>query len=646
MADSNADTPNASADDPVSGDGRPSDEPTPNASADESASAKPAGPSKPEDPTYRDGIDGQLLRRIITYLAPYKGWVGLAFMLVMVAAFLGPLRPKLIQVAIDDYIVLGDAEGLLRMVLLLLAVLVGEGVLSFVNSYLTQWIGQNAIYDVRIKVYRHILRQPLRFFDRLPLGKLITRTTSDVESLSDVMSAGLVTILGDLFRIVFIASFMFALNWQLALVTLSVMPLMVGLTFWFKKRVRIQFRETRKQVARINSFIQEHVTGMRIVQAFNREREELRRFKEVNNDNRVAQIKTIFYFALFYPAVEIIAAIALGLVLWVGGVRALDDVLTVGVLIAFIQYARQFFEPIRNLSDQYNTLQSAMAGAERIFGLLDDNQAIREQADAAPVPRFNGEIEFRNVWFTYDYPVSADDAAVNWILRDVSFKVAPGESVAVVGATGAGKSTIINLLLRFYEIQKGQILVDGRDICTMRLADLRRHIGLVLQDVFLFSGSVAHNLTLGDPAVTDVQVRAATRLIGADRFIERLPDQYEQDVRERGASLSHGQRQLLAFARAMIYNPSILVLDEATSSIDTESEQLIQDALERLVEGRTSVVIAHRLSTIQHADQILVMHRGRLHERGTHQELLGLGGLYRKLYELQYKEQELVNGER
>ncbi|MEM9663458.1 MAG: ABC transporter ATP-binding protein [Bacteroidota bacterium] len=646
MADSNADTPNASVDDPVSGDGRPSDEPTPNASADESASAKSAGPSKPEDPTYRDGIDGQLLRRIITYLAPYKGWVGLAFMLVMVAAFLGPLRPKLIQVAIDDYIVLGDAEGLLRMVLLLLAVLVGEGVLSFVNSYLTQWIGQNAIYDVRIKVYRHILRQPLRFFDRLPLGKLITRTTSDVESLSDVMSAGLVTILGDLFRIVFIASFMFALNWQLALVTLSVMPLMVGLTFWFKKRVRIQFRETRKQVARINSFIQEHVTGMRIVQAFNREREELRRFKEVNNDNRVAQIKTIFYFALFYPAVEIIAAIALGLVLWVGGVRALDDVLTVGVLIAFIQYARQFFEPIRNLSDQYNTLQSAMAGAERIFGLLDDNQAIREQTDAAPVPRFNGEIEFRNVWFTYDYPVSADDAAVNWILRDVSFKVAPGESVAVVGATGAGKSTIINLLLRFYEIQKGQILVDGRDICTMRLADLRRHIGLVLQDVFLFSGSVAHNLTLGDPAVTDVQVRAATRLIGADRFIERLPDQYEQDVRERGASLSHGQRQLLAFARAMIYNPSILVLDEATSSIDTESEQLIQDALERLVEGRTSVVIAHRLSTIQHADQILVMHRGRLHERGTHQELLGLGGLYRKLYELQYKEQELVNGER
>ncbi|ARA95207.1 antibiotic ABC transporter ATP-binding protein [Rhodothermaceae bacterium RA] len=570
---------------------------------------------------------------------PYKGWVALAFLLVMTAAFLGPLRPKLVQVAIDDYIVAGDLDGLQRMILILIAVLVGEGVLSFINAYLTQWIGQQAIYDLRTRVYRHIQRQSLRFFDRTPIGRLITRTTSDVESLSDVLSAGVVTILGDLFRIVFIAYFMFSLNWILALVTLAVVPLMLGITMWFKQKVRVQYRETRKQVARLNSFMQEHVTGMTIVQAFNREREEMRRFRAINDDHRAAQIKTIFYFALFWPAVEIISSVALGLVIWIGGLRAMTGTLTLGVLIAFIQYARQFFEPIRNLSDQYNTLQSAMAGAERIFGLLDEDHAIEEAAAPVPIDRLRGAIEFRNVWFTYD-DLPADGSEPNWILRDVSFKAEPGTSVAIVGATGAGKTTIINLLLRFYEIQRGQILVDGIDIRRLRLADLRRHIGLVLQDVFLFSGSVEDNITLGDPSITPEQVRAAAASIGADRFIQRLPAAYGQDVRERGASLSHGQRQMLSFVRALVYDPEILVLDEATSSVDTESEHLIQEALEKLMQGRTSLIIAHRLSTIQHADQILVMHRGELRERGTHQQLLALGGLYRKLYELQYKEQE------
>ena len=585
------------------------------------------------------GFDGRLLGRIVSYLMPYKGWVALAFVLVMITAFLGPLRPKLVQLAIDDYIVEGDLVGLQTIILLLLGALVFEGVLGFANAYLTQWIGQQAIYDVRTRVYRHIQRQSLRFFDRTPIGKLITRTTSDVEALSDVLSAGVVVIMGDLFRLIFITAFMFSLNWVLALVTLGVMPLMLWVTFWFKRKVRTQYRETRKQVARLNSFLQEHVTGMSIVQLFNREQEEMRRFGAINDEHRIAQIKTIFYFALFWPAVDIIASTAIGLVLWVGGVRAMSGVLTVGVLIAFVQYARQFFEPIRNLSDQYNTLQSAMAGAERIFGLLDEDHALKEREEPVAVERLRGRIEFHNVWFSYD-DMPEDGQEPNWVLRDVSFTIEPGQSTAIVGATGGGKTTIISLLMRFYDIQKGQILIDGIDLCDYTLHDLRQHIGLVLQDVFLFSGSVERNLTLEDPDVTLAQVKEAAALIGADRFIERLPGGYQQDVRERGASLSHGQRQLLSFVRVLVYDPEVLVLDEATSSVDTETEHAIQQALEKLLEGRTSLIIAHRLSTVRHADQILVMHKGCLRERGTHDELLARDGLYRKLYELQYKEQE------
>ena len=583
-------------------------------------------------------VEGRLLRRIGGYLMPYKYWVLVAIVLTVGAAYLGPLQPKLVQVAIDRYIVPGDLGGLQFMILLLVAALVGEGILSFARGYLTQWIGQQAIYDLRTKVYRHIQRQSLSFFDRTPVGRLITRATSDVEALSDVLSAGLVVILGDLFRLAFILYFMFALNWVLALVVIAVMPLMVYATIKFQEKVRDQYRETRTQVARLNAFLQEHVSGMRIVQAFSREREEMRRFSGINDDHRAAQVRAVFYFAIFWPTVDIIGSLALGLVIWFGGVHAMTGTLTLGVLVAFIQFARQFFEPIRNLSDQFNTLQSAMAGAERIFGLLDEDHTIKEAPDAAPVERFSGRISFRNVWFTYDKVEEGKEP--NWILRDVSFDVEPGQSVAIVGATGAGKSTIINLLLRFYDIQRGDILIDGRDIRTMRLADLRRHIGLVLQDVFLFSGSVERNVTLENPDVSPEVVRRAAQLVGADRFFERLPGGYAQDVRERGASLSHGQRQLLSFVRALVYDPEVLVLDEATSSVDTETEHLIQQALERLMEGRTSIVIAHRLSTIQHADQILVMHRGQVRECGNHQQLLALGGLYRKLYELQYREQE------
>jgi ATP-binding cassette subfamily B protein len=593
------------------------------------------------DKTTRDeapGLDRRLLWRLAGYLWPYRGWVALAFCTVMAEAFLGPLRPKLVQVAIDRHIVEGDWSGLQQIILMLVGVLVVEAGLSFVNDYLTQWIGQRAIYDIRTKVYRHIQRQSLRFFDRTPVGRLITRVTNDVESLSDMLSAGVVRILGDLFRIVFIASFMFMLEWRLALVTLAVMPLMMAAVAWFRRKVREQYRETRRQIARLNAFLQEHIGGMKIVQLFNREAEELRRFREINDAHRQAQIKTVFYFALFWPAVQLVSDTALGLVLWVGGLRALEGTLTLGVLIAFIQYVRQFFEPIRNLSDQYNMLQSAMAGAERIFGLLDQDTALPEPARPVRVERLRGHIEFRNVWFTYD-ELPTDGQEPNWVLRDVSFTVEPGQHLAIVGATGAGKTTIINLLLRFYDVQRGQILVDGHDVRDYALRDLRRHIGLVLQDVFLFSGTVLDNITLGDPSIPFEKVQEAARLIGADRFIERLPNGYFQDVRERGLTLSHGQRQLLSFVRALVYDPEVLVLDEATSSVDTETEQLIQRAMETLLRGRTAIIIAHRLSTIQHADQILVMHRGEIRERGTHQELLARDGLYRKLYELQFMEQ-------
>lgn len=586
------------------------------------------------------GIDRQLLLRIITYLAPYKKWVAVAFVSVMTVAFLGPLRPKLVQITIDRDIVTGDLEGLQSMIMILMGVLIAEGVISFVNAYLTQWIGQRAIYDLRTKVYRHIQRQPLRFFDRTPIGKLITRVTSDVESLSQVLSAGVVTILGDMFKLLFIAYFMFTLSWLLAVVTLAVMPLMLIASFWFKKKVRDQYRETRKQVARLNSFLQEHVTGMRIVQIFGREREEMRRFTEINDSHRQAHIRTIFYFALFWPAIDIVASTALGMVIWFGGLSAMSGTLTLGILIAFIQYARQFFEPIRNLSDQFNTLQSAMAGAERIFDLLDRDDSLKEPDEPVRQSVVTGRIEFQNVWFSYDPDAMPDDGEAEWVLKDVSFVVEPGQSLAIVGATGAGKTTIINLLLRFYDIHKGSILVDGVDVKRIMLTDLRNRIGLVLQDVFLFSGSVEQNITLDNPEISIDQVKAAATAIGASGFINRLPTKYQYEVRERGMSLSYGQRQLLSFARALVYDPDILVLDEATSSVDTETEEIIQTGLKTLMKGRTTVAIAHRLSTVQHADQILVMHHGTVRERGNHQQLLSQDGMYRRLYELQYRDQE------
>jgi ATP-binding cassette subfamily B protein len=595
------------------------------------------------------GLDRRLVRRMGAYLWPYRGWVALAVGLTLSAALLGAVRPWLTQIAIDDYIVEGDLQGLRWIILALVGALVVEGGMAFVNEYLTKWIGQQAIYDLRTEVFEHVTEQRLGFFDETPIGRLITRPTSDVESINQVLSSGLVVILGDLARLVFITGFMFYIDWVLALVVLGVMPFMVGVMIWFRRHAREQYRKTRKQVARLNSFMQEHVTGMSVVQLFGREEEEMRRYESINADNRHAQIQTIFYFALFWPAIALITDAALGAVLWIGGLRAMaGSALTAGVLIAFIQYARQFFRPIRNLSNQYNTLQRAMAGAERIFRLLDDERALPEVENPAEIDGFRGRIEFDGVWFTYDDLPSGWEAQgppePNWILKDVSFTVEPGQTAALVGATGAGKTTIINLLLRFYEIQRGEIRIDGVPLRELRLKRLRQRVGLILQDVFLFSGSVERNLTLEDESVTENQMRRAAEAVQADDFIEALPDGYQQDVKERGASLSHGQRQLLAFVRALIYDPAVLVLDEATSSVDTETEELIQQAVGRLMKGRTSLAIAHRLSTVEDADLILVLHKGEIRERGTHQELLAMDGLYRRLYELQYAEQVPLPG--
>ena len=580
----------------------------------------------------RKGLDQKVLRRIIGYLKPYKYWVFLAFILVLTASFLGPLQPKLIQVAIDDFILSNNLEGIEVIFLFFLGAALLESFLGFANTYFTQWIGQKTIHDIRTEVYRHLQKQPLSFFDRTPIGRLISRTISDVESLSEILSAGVVLIMGDLFRLFFIAAFIFSLDWRLALVTLSVVPSMLWVTMWFKRSVLGEYRKIRFQVARMNSFLQEHILGMRIVQLFRREKVTMERFGKINDLHRSAYLRSIFFHSLFWPAVDIITNVAVGLILWVGGIRALIGGLTVGVLIAFIQYARQFFNPIRQLSVHFNTLQSAIAGAERIFDVLDNDYSIQKTAPPKPdgIEGLNGHIEFRNVWFSYD------EEDPNWVLKDISFKIRPGEKVAIVGSSGGGKTTIINLLMRFYEIQKGQILIDGRDIGFYSIRYLRWHIGLVLQDTVLFTGTVEANISLNNPAITLEDVVAASKQIGAHEFIEKLSGGYQHILNDQGSTLSHGERELLSFVRMMVYDPDIIILDEPTSSIDTETEAILQHAFERLVGTRTSLTIAHRLSTIRDSDNILVIHKGVLVQQGTQEQLLDQAGLFRTLYEMQY----------
>lgn len=580
-----------------------------------------------------ESVDSVLIKRLYHFFEPYKWWALVAIALTLSAAFLGTVRPKLTQIAVDDYISVGDIDGLLWIVFLLGIALVGEFIVLIFNTYITRWFGQGVLFRIRNAVFEKIQGLHVQFFDKNPIGRLITRTTSDIEALSELLSDGIVNMLGDLFRIFFILTFMLMMSWELTLISVLVLPILFYSTFWFKGKVRVAYLDVRDQIARLNSFVQEHINGMAIVQLFNRENKEKERFEAINEDHKDAHIKTIFYFSIFWPIVEVLASVAMALVVWYGGARALMDQVTFGVLLAFIQYVRQFFNPIRGLSEKYNTLQSALASSERLFDVLDTENKVLETMEPIRPEKVEGNIEFRNVTFRYN-------GDQELILNDVSFEAKSGELLAVVGATGAGKSTLINLLLRYYDIEEGEILLDGIDIKKMSLRYLRSNFGLVLQDNALFSGSILDNITLGNESITREQVIQASKEVEAHNFIKKLPGTYDFELQERGASLSMGQRQLICFVRAMVYDPKILILDEATSSVDSETEELVARACKRMMKGRTSIVIAHRLSTIQGADNILVMHRGRIPEKGSHKQLVKHNdGIYRKLYELQYKEQ-------
>ncbi len=571
-------------------------------------------------------FDRRLMARLLHYLAPYRLSIVLAIAILLVSSLLQLVGPYLVKVAIDDYIRPGNIAGLNRVALLYLAVLIAAFIFRYLQVIITYWIGQRAMLDLRMEVFTHIEKQSLSFFDRNPVGRLMTRVGSDVEVLQEMLSMGVITIFGDIFTLVGIVIAMLVINWRLALVSFVVLPLLFGVTLLFRMRVRRSFRTIRQKVSAMNSFLNEHISGMTVVKLFNREEEAAARFDRINGEHRQAFIKAIFYYAVFFPTVEIIGALAVALLLGFGGFQIIAGAMTFGALVAFIEYLEKFYRPVQDLAEKYNILQSAMAAAERIFAVLDTEPLITDPANPLLLERSRGEIEFRNVRFAYQ---EGED-----VLHDLSFTVAAAEMVAIVGATGAGKTSVISLLNRLYEPQEGEILLDGRDIRLYRQADLRRQMAVVLQDVFLFSGTVRENISLGNPAITPAMVEEAARRVQADGFIRRLPQGYDTEVGERGDLLSVGQKQLLSFARALAHDPPILILDEATSSVDSETESLVQEALEVLFAGRSSIVIAHRLSTIVGSDRIITLHKGRIREEGTHRELLQKDGLYSKLYRL------------
>ncbi|MYH29552.1 MAG: ABC transporter ATP-binding protein [Acidobacteria bacterium] len=593
--------------------------------------------------------DARLMRRLLGYLRPHRRSVGVALATIAAGSVLQLAQPWLTKVAIDDHIAPGDLDGLDRIALAFLLVLAGSFVLEYVQTWTMQMMGQRIMFDLRMEIYRHLQRLDLRFYDRNPVGRLMTRVTSDVDTLNELFTSGVVTVFRDVFMLAGIMIVLLWMDWRLALVTFAVLPAIAWVTHWFRMNARESYRRVRLQIARINAFLQENISGMATVQLFRREARNFEQFAGINRAHRDANLESIFYYATFYPAIEVLGAVATALIVWYGGGRALQDTVELGALVAFLQYSQRFFKPISDLSEKFNILQSAMASSERIFGLLDTPVEIASpaapapRADSSPAPGLGPRpalapppgavrIRFEHVWFAY----RGDE----YVLRDVSFEVGAGERVGVVGATGAGKTTLINLLMRFYDVDRGRITVDGVDVREMPLADLRQRFGLVLQDVYLFSGSVRENIRLGHDAIGDAAVQAAARSVHADRFIERLPAGLDSEVGERGATLSVGQRQLLSFARALAFAPEVLLLDEATSSVDTDTERLIQDALHVLMAERTTIAIAHRLSTVQDMDQILVFHKGELREAGTHQQLLARRGLYHTLYQLQYRDQE------
>ncbi len=589
--------------------------------------------NRQDDEILGKAYDAKLMKRLLSYIKPYRKYVFFAILLNIFVAALGPLRPYLTKIAIDNYIAKSDFYGLTLISVLLLLSLILQAVIQYFLTYATQFLGQKTLYDLRVQLFSHVQKLALKFFDKTPIGRIVTRTTNDVESLGELFSSGIVMVFSDIFIILWILGFMFSLDVNLSLVTLSVLPILIYGTFLFRKKVRESYRNVRFHLARLNSYMQEHITGINVVQIFGKENEEFKNFSSINADHRDANIKSIFYYAIFYPSVELISSLAIALIIWYGGGEVIQGTITIGVLFAFVQYVEMFFRPIRDLSEKYNILQTSMASSERIFNLLDNKTFINNPANPIPLKDIKGHIQFKDVWFAYD-----DN---NYVLKNINFEIKPGESVAIVGHTGAGKSTLINVLTRFYDISKGTILIDGLDIRQIDKRELRKHISIVLQDVYLFSGNIKSNITLDNDEISIEEVRRAAELVGADKFIENLPNKYDEEVKERGATLSVGQKQLISFARALAYNPEILILDEATSSIDTDSEKIIQNAIQKLLINRTSIVIAHRLSTIQNADKIIVLHKGEIKEIGKHQELLAKKGIYFKLYQLQYKDQEI-----
>jgi ATP-binding cassette subfamily B multidrug efflux pump len=592
--------------------------------------------------------DSQLTKRLFGYLRPYKGWVALAGLLTIPIAPLAAVGPVLFERSIDLYIepalhhqiaMTAGVTGLGWMSLLFLATLVLGFAFQYAQVRVMQKVGQETMYDLRKEIFDRLQHLPMTFYDKSPVGRLVTRVTTDVDALNDLFASGVAAMLNDALLLILFVVLMLRMNWKLALATFAVMPFIFLATWMFRNRVRDANRRIRTAIARINAFLQEHISGMSVVQLFNREKKAREQFAELNRVHMEAYKDAILAFALFYPVVEFLGVLAIIAVFWFGGLRVLAAAVPVGVLIAFMQYAQRFFQPIQDLSDKFNILQAAMAASERIFKLLDEPIPVEKFTVGKSLTDVRGEIEFRNVWFAYtggDNPGEED-----WVLRDVSFRVEPGQTIAIVGHTGAGKTTTIQLLLRFYDIQRGQILLDGVDIREFDVRDLRRQFGIVLQDPFLFSGTLESNVRLGSEGVDRAAVDSALREVGLGPFVDSLPQGLDTQVSERGATFSVGQRQLVSFARALAHNPRFLILDEATSSVDTRTEMMIREALDRLLSGRTAIVIAHRLSTIQHADRILVFHKSRLREQGTHQELLAQRGIYYRLYQLQYKDQEL-----
>jgi ATP-binding cassette subfamily B protein len=582
-----------------------------------------------EEEALGKAYDKRLMRRLLAYTKPYRLVMVIAVLLLLLVSVAQVYQARLIQEGVDNYITPGVSDGFTTIMWLFFAVIAVSFVGSFAQAYMTQWLGQRIQYTIRMQVFAHLQRLHLSFYDKNPVGRLVTRVTNDVNTLNEMFSSGVVDIFGDLFMLILIISYMLYINWGLALITFAVVPLMVIATLIFKSKARGAYRDVRTRLARVNAYLQEHITGMSIVQLCRQEKNAYDKFDEINSDLRAVHQRSIYYYALFFPVVELFGAVAVGLVLYYGGLRILASELTLGELVAFLYLVERFFRPLRDLAEKYNILQSSMASSERVFKLLDTKPMIVNPAIPESIPDFKGKIEFKDLWFAYN-----DE---DWVLKNVNFTVNPGEKVAVVGATGAGKTSLVSLLYRFYDYQKGDILIDGVSLKKLALEELRDHLGLVLQDVFLFSGDYARNVRLKNDSISDEQIMQALDRVGYARFLKEVPKGLQGEIMERGATLSTGQKQLLSFARALAFSPEILILDEATSSIDTETEHLIQTALDELLKDRTAIVIAHRLSTIEKADKIIVLHHGEVREIGRHHELLGKKGLYYKLYQMQFK---------